>query len=126
MMGSFEAVLLYIVVGVACGAIAYAGWLARQILREAAGTGRMFQVWTGISEGANAYLRKQFRSILIVIAVLALILYLSSVVVGGPPSISLGRALAFLMGVTFSGLVGYLGMNMAVKGNIRVAEAARR
>jgi K(+)-stimulated pyrophosphate-energized sodium pump len=125
-MESFETVLLYTVVGIACGAIAYAVWLARQVLREATGTGRMLQAWTGIFEGANAYLRKQFRSILIVIAILAFVLYLSSLVVGGPPSISLGRAFAFLMGVTFSGLVGYLGMNMAVKGNIRVAEAARR
>jgi K(+)-stimulated pyrophosphate-energized sodium pump len=75
---------------------------------------------------ANAYLKKQIKSILLIIIVLAVVLYLSSVLVGGPPSIAIGRALAFVMGVAFSGMVGFIGMNMAVKGNIRVAEAARR
>ncbi len=86
----------------------------------------MLVVWKGISEGANAYLRRQFKSILLVIAALAVALYFSSALVGGPPAISFGRAGAFLLGVTFSGLVGYLGMNMAVNGNVRVAEASRR
>ena len=126
MIGAFETLSLWTVVAIAFGALLYATLLARQILREATGTGKMLQVWTGISEGANAYLRKQFRSILSIILVLAFVLYLSSVLAGGPLSISLGRAFAFLMGVTFSGLVGYLGMNMAVKGNIRVADASRR
>ncbi len=123
---TFEATMLWVVVATALGALAYAILLTRQILREATGTGKMLHVWRGISEGANAYLKKQFRSILLVIVALALILYLSAVFVGSPQSISIGRACAFVMGVTFSGLVGYLGMNMAVRGNIRVVEAARR
>jgi K(+)-stimulated pyrophosphate-energized sodium pump len=123
---TFEATMLWVVVATALGALAYAILLTRQILREATGTGKMLHVWRGISEGANAYLKKQLRSILLVIVALALILYLSAVFVGGPQSISIGRACAFVMGVTFSGLVGYLGMNMAVRGNIRVVEAARR
>jgi K(+)-stimulated pyrophosphate-energized sodium pump len=126
MILTFEATMLWIVVATALGALAYAILLTRQILREATGTGKMLHVWRGISDGANAYLKKQLRSILLVIVALALILYLSAVFVGGPQSISIGRACAFVMGVTFSGLVGYLGMNMAVRGNIRVVEAARR
>jgi K(+)-stimulated pyrophosphate-energized sodium pump len=123
---TFELTILWAVVAVALGALIYAVLLAREILGEVTGTGKMLQVWRGISEGANAYLKKQMRSIFMVIAILAVVLYLSSILAGGAWSISAGRALAFLMGVTFSGLVGYLGMNMAVKGNIRVAEAARR
>ncbi len=126
MTWTFETAALWAVVATAVSALIYAILLARQTLKEPTGTGKMLQVWSGISKGANAYLKRQIRSILSVIAVLAIALYLSSVLVGGPLSISIGRACAFLMGVTFSGLVGYLGMNMAVKGNIRVAEASRR
>jgi len=126
MISTLEAAMLWVVVATAVGALVYAVLLARQILREATGTGKMLQVWEGISEGANAYLKRQFKSILFVIVILAIVLYLSAVLMGTPMAIAIGRAGAFLMGVTFSGLVGYLGMNMAVKGNIRVAEASRR
>ena len=123
---TFEATVLWTIIGTAVGALLYATLLARHTLREPTGTGKMLQVWKGISEGANAYLKKQFRSVVSVIAILAIALYASAALVGGSQAISIGRAAAFLMGVTFSGLVGYLGMNMAVRGNIRVAEASRR
>jgi K(+)-stimulated pyrophosphate-energized sodium pump len=121
-----EEIMLWIVIATALGALLYAVLLARQTLKEKPGTGKMLQVWRGISEGSNAYLKKQIKSILLIIIVLAIVLYLSSVLVGGSPSIAIGRALAFVMGVAFSGMVGFIGMNMAVKGNIRVVEAARR
>ena len=123
---TIEEIMLWIVIATALGALIYAVLLARQTLKEKTGTGKMLQVWRAISDGANAYLKKQIKSILLIIIVLAVVLYLSSVLVGGPPSIAIGRALAFVMGVAFSGMVGFIGMNMAVKGNIRVAEAARR
>jgi K(+)-stimulated pyrophosphate-energized sodium pump len=123
---TIEEIMLWTVIATALGALIYAVLLARQTLKEKSGTGKMLQVWRAISEGANAYLKKQIKSILLVIIVLAVVLYLSSVLVDGPPSIAIGRALAFVMGVAFSGMVGFIGMNMAVKGNIRVAEAARR
>lgn len=123
---TFETTVLWVIIGTALGALLYAALLARHTLKEPTGTGKMLEVWKAISEGANAYLKKQFRSIVLIIAVLTVALYASAALVGGSPSISIGRAAAFLMGVTFSGLVGYLGMNMAVKGNIRVTEASRR
>jgi K(+)-stimulated pyrophosphate-energized sodium pump len=122
---TIEEVMLWTVIATALGALVYAALLARQTLKEKTGTGKMHQVWMGISEGANAYLKKQIKSILLIIVVLAVVLYLSATLVGGPPSIAIGRAIAFVMGVAFSGMVGFIGMNMAVKGNIRVAEAAR-
>ncbi|MBS7629065.1 sodium/proton-translocating pyrophosphatase, partial [Candidatus Bathyarchaeota archaeon] len=67
----------------------YAALLARQILRREVGGGRAYTVWEGIREGANAYLKRQFKSILLVIAILAFALYFSSVIVGGPPAISI-------------------------------------
>ena len=55
----------------------------------------MMEVWEGIKQGANAYLKRQFRSILVLVGFLALILYASAAFVGEPFSISLGRAAAF-------------------------------
>ncbi|MGC8874129.1 MAG: sodium/proton-translocating pyrophosphatase, partial [Chloroflexia bacterium] len=107
-------------------ALLYAFWLARQILREDTGTPKMQDVAAAIRDGANAYLRRQFRSILLLIVLLVLGLYLTAFLAGQSQFISIGRAAAFLMGSLFSATVGYIGMNMAVQGNIRVASASRR
>ncbi len=123
---SFESLALWSVLCVAIAALIYAMLLARQILREDSGSGRMREVWEGILKGANAYLRTQLRSIVPFIVLLTVVLYLTSALVGGPFQIAVGRSGAFLMGAIFSASVGYLGMNMAVRGNVRVASAARR
>jgi len=120
----FESIALWGIIAIALGALVYAAFLARYVLREPKGSGKMLDVWQGIKQGANAYLREQFKSILLLIGVLAIVLYLTAHVADAPLSISLGRAGAFLMGAFFSGMVGFLGMNMAVQGNIRTAHAA--
>ncbi|HDJ66576.1 MAG TPA: sodium-translocating pyrophosphatase [Nitrososphaeria archaeon] len=97
--------------------------LAREILKEpkSSSSGRMLEAWTAIKDGANAYLRRQFKSISYVIGALAVALYASAHIAGAPLSISLGRAAAFLMGAFFSAAVGFFGMNIAIQGNIRTA-----
>jgi len=120
----FENMALWGIIAIALGALVYAAFLARYVLREPKGSGKMLDVWQGIKQGANAYLRVQFKSILLIIGVLAIVLYLTAHVADAPLSISLGRAGAFLMGAFFSGMIGFLGMNMAVQGNIRTAHAA--
>jgi K(+)-stimulated pyrophosphate-energized sodium pump len=120
----FEQTALYSIILVAIGALVYAALLAKQVLRESKGSGRMVEVWEGIKQGANAYLKRQFKSILLLVGVLAVILYASAALANAPLSISLGRAAAFLMGAFFSASVGYLGMNMAVQGSIRTANVA--
>ena len=137
-----ETVAIWAVFGVALLGLAYALFLRSQILREDRGTEKMQQVWGWIKEGADAYLRKQLRSILPLIAVLTLALFFSVYIV--PPSeeamlrfpslepeqlrfwIGLARAFAFVMGAGFSLTVGQLGMRMAVEGNVRVAAASKR
>ncbi len=122
--------------------LAYALFLRSQILQEDKGTAKMQEVWGAIKDGANAYLQKQLRSILPLIAILTVALFLSVYVV--PPSpealerfpdmtsdqvvliIGVARALAFVMGAGFSLSVGQIGMRMAVEGNVRVASASRR
>jgi K(+)-stimulated pyrophosphate-energized sodium pump len=122
----FESAALYGVLATSFIAFIYAAILTKQILGEGMATGKIIEIWKGIKEGANAYLKTQFKSIIIVIGFLGIIIFLSAEFVNVPLSISLGRAGAFLMGSFFSAMVGYLGMNMAVQGNIRVMQASRR
>lgn len=139
---SFEQIAIWAVFAVAWLGLGYAIFLRSQILREDRGTEKMQEVWGAIKDGANAYLRKQLKSILPLIAVLTVALFLSVYVV--PPSpealerfsgmaenqvkllIGIARAVAFVMGAGFSLAVGQIGMRMAVEGNVRVASAARR
>jgi K(+)-stimulated pyrophosphate-energized sodium pump len=123
---AFESASLWAVVVTAILALVYAAWLARGILACDQGTARMQSVAGAIRSGANTYLRTQFRRVLLVIVVLTVALYLTAALANQPLSISVGRAAAFLMGSLFSAAVGYIGMTMAVQGNVRVASAARR
>ena len=138
----YEAAAIWAVFGVAIIGLLYAVLLRSQILREDKGTAKMQEVWGAIKDGANAYLSSQLRSILPMIGVLTVVLFLSVYVV--PPSpeaqerfsgmddnqikliIGIARAIAFIMGATFSLTVGQIGMRMAVEGNVRVASASRR
>ncbi|NWG08531.1 MAG: sodium-translocating pyrophosphatase [Chloroflexi bacterium] len=137
-----ETIAIWAVFGVAWLGLAYAVFLRSQILREDKGTEKMQEVWGAIKSGADAYLGKQLRSILPLIAILTIALFLSVYVV--PPSpealerfhgmgdnqvkliIGIARALAFVMGAGFSLTVGQIGMRMAVEGNVRVASASRK
>jgi K(+)-stimulated pyrophosphate-energized sodium pump len=136
-----EQIAIYAVLGISILGLIYAVILRNQILREDKGTPKMQEVWGWIKEGANAYLSKQLRTILPLIAVLTVLLFLSVYIV--PPTaeaiahypnatedqvklyIGLWRAFAFVMGAGFSLAVGQIGMRMAVEGNVRVAAEAR-
>lgn len=137
-----ETIAIWAVFGVAWLGLGYAVFLRSQILREDKGTPQMQEVWNAIKDGADAYLRKQLRSILPLIAILTVALFLSVYIV--PPSpealkrfssstpdqvrliIGIARALAFVMGAGFSLTVGQIGMRMAVEGNVRVAAASKK
>ncbi len=137
-----EAIAIWAVFGVAILGLLYAIFLRSQILREDKGTEKMQEVWGAIRDGANAYLQKQLRSILPLIAVLTIALFLSVYIVPPTPEalerfagmpentvrliIGVARALAFVMGAGFSLAVGQIGMRMAVEGNVRVASASRK
>jgi len=141
-LSTFEQIAIWCVLGIAIIGLAYAWILRSQILREDKGTEKMQEVWGAIRDGAEAYLGQQLRSILPLIGVLTVALFFSVYIV--PPSpeaqqrfqgmddnslrllIGFARAIAFVMGATFSLLVGRIGMRMAVQGNVRVASASRR
>ncbi|MCE9647500.1 MAG: sodium-translocating pyrophosphatase [Chloroflexi bacterium] len=139
---SLETTAIWAVFGIAIVGLLYAVFLRSQILREDKGTEKMQEVWNAIKDGANAYLQKQLRSILPLIAILTVVLFFSVYIV--PPSpealerfknsspdqvrliIGFARAIAFVMGAGFSLTVGRIGMRMAVEGNVRVASASKR
>ncbi|MGW8289023.1 MAG: sodium/proton-translocating pyrophosphatase, partial [Candidatus Bathyarchaeia archaeon] len=133
-LSPFETIGLYSVVAVAVGALIYALILRREVLRESTGSGKVKEVWNGIKSGANAYLKTQFKSLILFIGILGAFLYISAAldpsITGvqeiNPFFIIIGRVGAFLIGVFFSAMIGYIGMNMAVQGNIRVSEASRK
>jgi K(+)-stimulated pyrophosphate-energized sodium pump len=129
---TFEKVALIVVLGVAVIGLLYAAFLTRQVLREPKGTDKMQKISGAIRAGGNAYLGRQLRTILLVIFVLTVLVFFSgwfgtiaSAYDNPQWLIGLGRAGGFLMGATFSALVGYLGMNMALAANVRVAQASR-
>jgi K(+)-stimulated pyrophosphate-energized sodium pump len=188
----FEQVMIFIVLATAFVALAYAYWLARQTFAADKGSQAMQTIWGYIRDGANAYLRTQLRTVVVLIGVLAVAMFLSVVLVKPTGeanelfcqenveaafaaeiaantglseaeilpelaqktakqvalengyedfrpervasavdcqtavwSVAFGRSIAFIMGSSFSAMVGFIGMNMAVQGNVRVAAAAK-
>jgi K(+)-stimulated pyrophosphate-energized sodium pump len=141
-LNNFEQIAIILVLVAAFISLVYAWWLRGIVLKKDKGTAKMQEVWNAIRIGANSYLGRQLRTILPLIGVLTLVMFFSVYVV--PPSleaqqefealgsqgiilvIAIGRTIAFIMGASFSLIVGQLGMRMAVQANIRVAAASRR
>jgi len=108
-------------------AIAFALWLARDVLSQDRGTKAMQEVASLIFEGAMAFLNRQYRTI----ALFAVIAAIIGVLIGAlAPDHGLERgvktAIAFLVGAFCSGLAGFIGMYIAVQANLRTAAAAQR
>lgn len=117
-----EKVALILTLVVAFAGLVYAGSLVFQVLGADQGTEKMRLVAKAIRQGANAYLARQAKAIVGLVFILAAIMYFSTEEAG---HVKIGRASAFVMGATFSWLVGFVGMSLAVRGNLRVAAAAR-
>ena len=108
--------------------------LMRGVLAADQGTPKMREIALAIQEGAMAYLKRQFRTIGIILIPLAVLVFLTSTSVlrgDGTEALSFAqsgifRTLAFLAGCLMSGLTGCIGMGLAVRGNVRTAAAARR
>ena len=120
---TFETVGVWMVMGTAVFALIYAYVLARDVLRHDTGSTEMRAIWKAIRDGGNTYLARQLRIVVVLVGLLAAALWGTAWFSAGYHSIAWGRAGAFLAGSLSSGLVGYLGMNMAMQGNIRVASA---
>jgi K(+)-stimulated pyrophosphate-energized sodium pump len=118
--------IVVVILVLAILALGYAYVLVREVLAADEGTPNMQSISKAVQEGAAAYLNRQFRTLgVFSIIVFALMFVLPVNVDHGETSVRVGRAIFFLIGAAFSATVGYIGMTMATRANVRVAAAAR-
>ncbi len=137
-LNDFEQWAIVFVLVTAVISLIYAWFLRGIVMKKDKGDEEMQKVWNAIRIGADSYLNRQLKTILPLIGLLTVILFLSAYVVPLYPEtieefpnntqmiIAVGRTIAFIVGASFSLIVGQLGMRMAIQANVRVASAARR
>jgi K(+)-stimulated pyrophosphate-energized sodium pump len=113
-MIELQQVMLAMVAGVL--ALLYAAYLSYRVVRSPSGSEKMRDISKAIQEGANAFLLRQYKTLAPIVVVLLVLIYVA---------VSAQTAVAFLAGVLSSALAGYVGMQVSVRGNVRVAEAAK-
>jgi K(+)-stimulated pyrophosphate-energized sodium pump len=131
-LGSTEWFWLFFAAGTAVLALLVGFVLRRGVLAADAGTEKMQEIAGAIEEGAMAYLRRQFRTIAVILIPLVVVVFFTATAVkhGEVEALSfvqsgIFRTLAFIAGAFLSGLTGFIGMSLAVKGNVRTAAAAK-
>jgi K(+)-stimulated pyrophosphate-energized sodium pump len=102
--------------GCAAAALVYGALTTAWLLRRSPGNEQMQSISAAIQEGAAAYLNRQYTIIGAVAVVLVVVIWIA---------LDIQTAVGFAIGGTLSALAGYIGMNVAVRSNARVAEAAR-
>ena len=115
--------ITHVVLAVALGALGIAFALRQQVLAANDGTAKMREIAEAVQEGAAAYLARQFRTLSYFVGI---VFFLLLALPADTTALRVGRSIFFLLGAGFSALVGYNGMWLAVRANVRVAEAARQ
>src|SRR5665647_1604833 len=93
----------------------------RQVLAADPGTAKMQEIGLAVEEGAHAYLARQFKTLSVFVVI---VFFLLMALPADTAGIRFGRSGFFVLGAIFSAAVGYFGMSLAVKANVRVASAA--
>ncbi len=119
--GSNQTIVI-VVAAIAIAALFVAAVLVRQVLSADQGTERMQEIAGAIQEGASAFLSRQFKTLAVFAVIVFFVLFLLP---ADTNSERIGRSIFFLVGAVFSGVTGYTGMWLAVRGNVRVAAAAK-
>jgi len=136
--GSSEWAVLYFCIGTAIVALIAGFVMMKGVLAKETGTTEMGEIATSIQEGAMAYIIRQFRTIGVIVVPLAVVVFLTSKAVVAPPEagpnpantlsfVQSGafRTGAFIVGAVTSGFIGFLGMWLSTRANIRTAAAAK-
>jgi K(+)-stimulated pyrophosphate-energized sodium pump len=110
-----------VVAGVALLALVVAAFLVREVLSADEGTPKMQEIALAVQEGASAYLNRQFKTLSVFAALAFFLLFLLPAETNAE---RIGRSVFFVVGAVFSAVTGYVGMWLAVRGNVRVAAAA--
>ena len=123
--------LVGLVAVIALVSLAMATMFRAEVLRAGEGTPNMQRIALAVQEGANAYLTRQFRTLTVFAAIAFVVLLALPADVGDGASglqsewsVRIFRSIFFLVGAGFSGAIGFLGMSLAVRANLRVAAAA--
>jgi H(+)-translocating pyrophosphatase len=125
--------LILLVIAFSVFGLLFAGYLARWVLKHSTGSAAMQRISNAIKEGAEAFLRRQNRTILVLATVIAVLLFIGYGVIRGhrdfdPVSSGLTLAfwitLSFVFGALCSVFAGYVGMWVSIRSNIRTAHAA--
>ncbi|MER5178918.1 sodium-translocating pyrophosphatase [Streptomyces sp. NPDC002896] len=114
--------IVTVIAAVALAALVVAGVLVRQVLAAGQGTDTMKKIAAAVQEGANAYLARQLRTLAVFAVV---VFFLLMLLPADDWNQRAGRSVFFLIGAAFSAATGYIGMQLAVRSNVRVAAAAR-
>jgi K(+)-stimulated pyrophosphate-energized sodium pump len=97
--------------------IFFAIYLYYYVKKQEVGTPKMKEIAEAITEGANAFLKRQYKTLAIFVVILSVIITIS---------LNFNTALSYILGSVCSGLAGYFGMNVALKANVRTANAAKK
>ncbi|MBU6348417.1 MAG: sodium/proton-translocating pyrophosphatase, partial [Actinomycetales bacterium] len=121
-LSSANIATLYFVAAVSVAALGVAAVLVRQVLSASEGTENMKKIAGAVQEGAAAYLNRQFKTLSIFAVLVFFVLF---ALPADTQTERIGRSVFFLVGAVFSAVTGYMGMWLAVRGNVRVAAAAK-
>lgn len=113
--------ILGVVLVIALAALIFGYVLIKEVLAAGQGSHRMQEIARAVQEGASAYLNRQFRTLTVFAVVVFLLLF---ALPAETMTERIGRSIFFLLGAAFSGAIGYLGMWLSTRANLRVAAAA--
>ena len=133
-LGGTDKALLFMSLGIALLALVFSAIMAKGVIDSEDGTPEMQEIATAVQEGAMAYITRQFRTILFIVVPLCFVVFFTSAEILKNESETalnftqsgLYRTLAFIAGAVFSGAIGFLGMWLATRGNIRTTAAATK
>ena len=125
--------MVLLVIAISCFSLLFAVYLARHVVQKDMGTARMQEISNAIKEGAEAFLSRQNRTIILFAAVLAVLIFILYAFVRAPspadpvPPVELAfwTTLSFVLGALCSVIAGYIGMWVSIRANIRTASAVR-
>ncbi|GEL18253.1 sodium-translocating pyrophosphatase [Pseudonocardia asaccharolytica] len=121
-LAASDRVVVGVVAVVALAALAIGYMLLREVLAAGQGTSKMQDIGRAVQEGAAAYLNRQFRTLGVFVVIVFVLLF---ALPADDMIERIGRSVFFVIGAAFSATIGYLGMWLATRANIRVAAAAR-